>query len=204
MDALKFLINLKGIDLSPEDRLGGTPLADAIRHKHQEAQKMLRDRGAQLGSMDVSVRLCEAGASNDLDALKTYVRNGADLNAGDYDQRTALHLAASKGHLAAVSWILDNGVDVNVNVLDRMKRTPLDDANTEGHKAGGGGEGGREKGTVCVPCVRSSAVTRAMFRTIRTTVCVAVERVNGPPCHVLSGVKGASARSPAALSFFFA
>lgn len=140
MDALKFLINLKGINLSPEDRLGGTPLADAIRHKHQEAQKLLRERGAQLGSMDVSVRLCEAGASNDLDALKTYVRNGADLNSGDYDQRTALHLAASMGHLAAVSWILDNGVNVNVNVLDRMKCTPLDDANREGHKAGGRGD----------------------------------------------------------------
>ena len=29
--------------------LGGTPLADAIRHKHPEAQKLLRDKGAHLG-----------------------------------------------------------------------------------------------------------------------------------------------------------
>ena len=134
MDALNFLIKIKGIELSPEDRLGGTPLADAIRHNHPEAQKLLREKGANLGNMDVSVRLCEAGASNDLEALKTYVRNGADLNVGDYDQRTALHLAASMGNLAAVSWILDKGNNVNVNVLDRMNCTPLDDAIREGHK----------------------------------------------------------------------
>ena len=59
---------MKHIQLSPEDRLGGTPLADAIRHKHLEAQKMLRDRGAHLGTMDISVRLCEAGAGNCLEA----------------------------------------------------------------------------------------------------------------------------------------
>jgi len=35
-----------------------------------------------------------------------------------------------------VGWILDNGVGVNVNCLDRMQNTPLDDAVREGHKAG--------------------------------------------------------------------
>jgi hypothetical protein len=38
------------------------------------------------------------------------------------------------GHLSAVGWILDKGVNVNVNVLDRMRCTPLDDAVREGHK----------------------------------------------------------------------
>jgi len=32
--------------------------------RYLKAQLMLRDRGAHLGSMDVSVRLCEAGAGN--------------------------------------------------------------------------------------------------------------------------------------------
>jgi hypothetical protein len=105
-----------------------------MRHKHPAAQKLLRDHGANLGNMDVSARLCEAGAANDLESLKMYVRNGADLNVGDYDRRTALHLASSMGHLSAVGWILDKGVNVNVNVLDRMRCTPLDDAVREGHK----------------------------------------------------------------------
>jgi len=134
IEALTFLVSIKGIILSSEDRLGGTPLSDAIRHNHPAAQKLLRDHGATLGSMDVSARLCEAGALNDLNSLKILVRNGAELNVGDCDRRTALHLAASMGHLSVVSWILDKGVDVDVNVLDRKRCTPLDNALRGEHK----------------------------------------------------------------------
>jgi len=134
LDALKYLIKVKHINLSPDDRLGGTPLADAIRHKHPEAQKLLRDRGAHLGSMDISVRLCEAGATNDVETLATFQRNGANFKTSNYGQRTALHLASSNGHLAAVGWILENIENINVNQLDRMRHTPLDDAIREGHE----------------------------------------------------------------------
>ena len=44
----------------------------------------------------------------------------------DYDKRTPLHLAASEGAYGVTEWLLEQGV--NVNALDRFKRTPLEDA----------------------------------------------------------------------------
>jgi hypothetical protein len=42
-----------------------------------------------LGSMDISVRLCEAGATNDVETLATFQRNGANFKTSNYGQRTA-------------------------------------------------------------------------------------------------------------------
>ncbi|PRW60891.1 Dual specificity kinase splA isoform A [Chlorella sorokiniana] len=50
----------------------------------------------------------------------------ADPTCCDYDKRTPLHLAASEGAYQVTEWLLTQGVDVNA--LDRFKRTPLEDA----------------------------------------------------------------------------
>ena len=50
----------------------------------------------------------------------------APLNAGNYDHRTALHIAASEGHVECVALLVNAGADVNVT--DRWGGTPLDDA----------------------------------------------------------------------------
>ena len=50
---------------------------------------------------------------------------------GDYDKRTAIHLAASEGHIQMVLYLIEAGVDPNPK--DRWGGTPLDDANREGH-----------------------------------------------------------------------
>ena len=56
------------------------------------------------------------------------VENGANPNAGDYDDRTALHLAASNGETSVLDYLLRKLGNVNVNPLDRLGGTPLDDA----------------------------------------------------------------------------
>jgi ankyrin repeat protein len=63
----------------------------------------------------------------EVQALLEYGSNTIDLvNQGDYDNRTALHLAAGEGHLEIVKMLCEAGA--NVNVEDRWKNRPLDDA----------------------------------------------------------------------------
>lgn len=50
----------------------------------------------------------------------------SDPTCCDYDRRTPLHLAASEGAYQVTEWLLAQQVDVNA--LDRFKRTPLEDA----------------------------------------------------------------------------
>ena len=52
--------------------------------------------------------------------------DGADVNGGDYDRRTALHLGAAEGHLDVVDFLIAHGADVNAQ--DRWRGTPLRDA----------------------------------------------------------------------------
>ncbi|CAN1228258.1 Integrin-linked protein kinase 1 [Linum perenne] len=50
----------------------------------------------------------------------------------DYDQRTAMHLAASEGHAPIVELLLF--YKANLNLKDRWQRTPLTDARLYGHR----------------------------------------------------------------------
>jgi len=56
----------------------------------------------------------------------TVLKTLADINSGDYDHRTALHLAAGEGHLEICEELCARGADVNV--VDRWGGRPLDDA----------------------------------------------------------------------------
>jgi len=56
--------------------------------------------------------MCPAPAARgDLAALRKYIgAEGASVNACDYDQRSALHLAAAEGHESAVRFLLPSSL----------------------------------------------------------------------------------------------
>ena len=115
-------------EVNPVDRWDGTPLTDAIRHKHIQVQELLREHGAKLSaSTDEAGLLCEYAAKGNTEQLHELVRNGVDVNLGDYDERCALHLACCEGQLGTIEYLL-SCKNIDVNVVDRLGGTPLEDA----------------------------------------------------------------------------
>jgi ankyrin repeat protein len=108
-------------DLNPFDGWQGTPLADSIRHKHVQVQKILREKGAKLKEVGLNT----AAGKGNLETLKIMVMNGVNINIGNYIGRTMLHLACSNKQLNVIDYLLKLPL-INPNVVgERAKRASL-------------------------------------------------------------------------------
>ncbi len=76
--------------------------------------------------------LVDAASRGDLFEVQRLASTGIDLNEGDYDNRTPIHLAASEGHANIVEFLISRHVDVNPK--DRWGGTPLADARRGNHE----------------------------------------------------------------------
>lgn len=76
--------------------------------------------------------ICSAVYLGDIAKLESLVAYEADFSAGDYDQRTPLHVASSEGLLEVVEWLLNHGATVHAR--DRNGETPLMSAVNAGHE----------------------------------------------------------------------
>ncbi|XP_039603192.1 glutaminase 2b isoform X1 [Polypterus senegalus] len=79
------------------------------------------------------VNLLFAAYSGDVSALRRFALSAMDMEQKDYDSRTALHVAASEGHMEVVRFLVD-GCKVNPFTKDRWGNSPLDDAVQFGHQ----------------------------------------------------------------------
>lgn len=126
VEICKLLIE-RGARINRSDRWGGSPLDDAHRHRHSEVMALLRLYGATFGSPSQANNFIAAASEGDLDEVQALLEYGnVDMNQGDYDKRTALHLAAGEGRIDIVQFLCEAGADVNVQ--DRWGNRPLDDA----------------------------------------------------------------------------
>jgi len=75
----------------------------------------------------VIIHILMAASAGDETALKCAYQQGVDMNVGDYDGRTALHLAAAEGHLRCVRFLLET-CKVQHDVKDRWGQTPISEA----------------------------------------------------------------------------
>lgn len=122
------LLLAAGADPNVEDAFQGTPLWEACKHRHESTIKLLVKHGAQLGkTASHASLLCQCVYDGDLDLLKCLLLAGCNVNAGDYDARTALHISAAEGNLPAVRLLLEVG-RADVGVRDRWNNTPLMEA----------------------------------------------------------------------------
>ena len=73
------------------------------------------------------VKLLMAASNGDKRALERSYLSGMDMNIGDYDRRTALHLACSEGHMSSIRFLVEV-CSVDINIKDRWGCTPLEEA----------------------------------------------------------------------------
>jgi glutaminase len=122
---------VKGLDFSHKfvERFNFHTFDSAIKNIGKIDPRLKKNETKMKGVMAVTA----AASLGDLDELQRLYAAGVDLNEGEYDKRTGIHLAASEGHLEAVQFLIDKNVDINPK--DRWGGTPLADAKREGHKA---------------------------------------------------------------------
>ena len=126
----KYGNSYKGLDFSHKlvERFNFHNFDSALHNVKKVDPRLKKNETKMKGVMAVT----SAASVGDLDELQRLYAAGVDLNEGEYDRRTGLHLAASEGHLEVVKFLIAKGVDINCK--DRWGGTPLVDAKREGHK----------------------------------------------------------------------
>ncbi|KAI0566278.1 Serine/threonine protein kinase [Gracilaria domingensis] len=135
------LLLVNGASHSARDRVGRSPVDDAVTNGHRKILCVLRQYGATipphlLEAQPESVNqkgmdLVEHAARGRADAVRQYLKQGANPNFGDYDHRTPLHLACVEGRHEVVRILLQAGA--NIHLRDRWGSTPLDEARKGGY-----------------------------------------------------------------------
>ncbi|CAK9210161.1 unnamed protein product [Sphagnum jensenii] len=100
--------------LAPEDKL-----EDALSSADADKLKTAKD-------LESVAELLYCACKGDVQGIEGSLAKGVNVDAADFDGRTALHLAACEGQLKVVEFLISKGA--NVNPADRWGSTPLADA----------------------------------------------------------------------------
>eukprot|EP00298_Acanthocystis_sp_HF-20_P011427 c19389_g2_i2.p1 GENE.c19389_g2_i2~~c19389_g2_i2.p1 ORF type:complete len:306 (-),score=157.98 c19389_g2_i2:235-1152(-) len=127
IQVVKFLVE-HGASVNVLDRHGMSPIEEAENRHHDEIFEYLRNHGAVVyQKLDLRVsKLIFAASEGNLELTRELVACGVDVNQGDWDRRTALHLACVQNHFEVVKYLLSVGA--NPNTKDRWGNTPKSEA----------------------------------------------------------------------------
>lgn len=126
-DTVNILLSYEA-DPNLADVHGSTALYEAVKNGHEATADLLCAHGAELcmtESLAASI-LCQAVYDGDIIVLKRLVRAKIQVNASDYDKRTAAHIAVAEGNLAALKVLVAHGADLTRQ--DRWETSVIDEA----------------------------------------------------------------------------
>ena len=132
LETAKFFIEDLHADINFKDNFGRTALYEAVESKaDDELITYLISRGAKLemSKNAAAGKLCSLVEENNLEMLRKWVSGGIDVNACDYDKRTALHIAAACGAVEILRFLLESGADCSL--VDRFGNTAKQEAMRE-------------------------------------------------------------------------
>ena len=111
----------------------GTEAYKVVTHDEKEGVEdgELEDTGDELEEGRVAMLLSAAGKNN-VKRIQHWLAAGISPSVTDYDYRSALHIAASEGHLDAIRLLIQAGA--NLQAKDRFGQSALDEAVNNGHK----------------------------------------------------------------------
>ncbi|KAL6799179.1 ankyrin repeat-containing domain protein [Trichoderma sp. SZMC 28013] len=140
-DAILRLLLQKGANLDIKDKWGRTPLLQAMDFGHEAVTKLLLENGANLLEVpvDSDTPLIIASRNGDYQMVKLLLEHGVNPNPEKPRAwTTALHSAASKGHVEIVRLLLNKGADLGYMVQSFMfyeSESVLHKAAEYGHEA---------------------------------------------------------------------
>eukprot|EP00040_Diaphanoeca_grandis_P024323 m.133538 g.133538 ORF g.133538 m.133538 type:complete len:960 (-) comp29681_c0_seq2:421-3300(-) len=127
LNIVKMFIEEHHVSPNVMDLKNSTPLREARLGGHSDVVDYLtKKEGIVHHTHADGVRLLLAAAKGDVVCLTQQLSGGVDVNTVDYDDRSALHLAASENNEDSVKILLAAGAAINAT--DRWGRTALDDA----------------------------------------------------------------------------
>nr|XP_054757020.1 putative ankyrin repeat protein RF_0381 [Lytechinus pictus] len=152
-ECVKYLLD-KEADINAPDDVGYTPLIFAADKSVKDCAEILIARGADIDAKATSdynvfhiaaetgqqeclrtlvdlVTMTQSGDRNNVDMVECILASSADVNKQNKTGNTALHIAASNGHLEILGILLESRADVNVqdgplvDKQDAQGKTPL-------------------------------------------------------------------------------
>ena len=129
-DAVRLILDFQA-NPNLVDMHGTSALYEATRKGHEDTMEELMKNGANLCIDEAKAAsiLCQTVSNGDILTLRRLLRAGIPVNAADYDLRTAAHIAAAEGHVAALKVLVEFGADLTLQ--DRWQNT----VNTEAQKS---------------------------------------------------------------------
>jgi ankyrin repeat protein len=112
-----------GADPNLKDVHGNSALYEATKNNNDDVVEIVLKHGGELAlsrSLSASA-LCNAVYEGDIKCLERLLKANVEINATDYDKRTATHIAASEGNLAALKLLVNAGADLSLK--DRWGNT---------------------------------------------------------------------------------